>query len=180
MQNAQFKNALVITKRQEKALENAKANKFSSILRLARILAHIKGDKKSVSQKMLVEYGLQFIDRRRRSDAGKLLSIIQNDFTGFWELYRSGRFSSVHGFLNEYRKLNKPAKGETSQGEKSEGDSTPELSEALPEGMTAIEMSAFVASWCEKNDVPVADVFRPLLGEKTMLKMAMRPTKKAA
>ena len=180
MQNAQFKTALVITKRQEKALENAKANKFSSILRLARVLSHIKGDKKSVSQKMLEEYGLQFIDRRRRADAGKLLSIIQNDFAKFWQLYRSGRFTSVPSLLNEYRKLNKPAKGETSQGETSEGDSTPELSEALPENMTATEIAGYVASMCEKYDVPVADVFRSLLGEKTMIKMAMLPTKKAA
>ena len=179
MNNTQFNNALVITKRQEKALQSAKANKFSSILRLARILDHIKGDKKSISKKMLIEYALQFIDRRRRADALKLLSIIQNDFARFWELYRSGRFTSVHGFLNEYRKLNKPAKGETSKGETSKGDSNPELPEVF-EGMTAVEMSAFVAAWCEKKNVPVADVFRPILTNKTMLKMAMHPTKKAA
>jgi len=179
MNNTQFNNALSITKRQEKALQSAKANKFSSILRLARVLAHIKGDKKSISKKMLIEYALQFIDRRRRADALKLLSIIQNDFARFWELYRSGRFTSVHGFLNEYRKLNKPAKGETSKGETSKGDSNPELPEVF-EGMTAVEMSAFVAAWCEKKNVPVADVFRPILTNKTMLKMAMHPTKKAA
>ena len=179
MNNTQFNNALVITKRQEKALQSAKANKFSSILRLARVLAHIKGDKKSISKKMLIKYALQFIDRRRRADALKLLSIIQNDFARFWELYRSGRFTSVHGFLNEYRKLNKPAKGETSKGETSKGDSNPELPEVF-EGMTAVEMSAFVAAWCEKKNVPVADVFRPILTNKTMLKMAMHPTKKAA
>ena len=179
MQNAQFKTALVITKRQEKALENAKANKFSSILRLARVLDHIKGDKKSVSQKMLEEYGLQFIDRRRRADAKKFLELLQSD-RQVWELYKSGRFSSVPSLLNEYRKLNKPTKDETAQGETSEGDSNPELSEALPETMTATEIAGYVAAMCEKYDVPVAEVFRPLLGEKTMLKMAMLPTKKAA
>ena len=178
MNNTQFDNALVITKRQERALANTKANKFASILRLARVLDYIKGDKKSVSQKMLEEYGLQFIDRRRRADAKKFLELLQSD-RQVWELYKSGRFNSVPSLLNEYRKLNKPAKGETSKGETSKGDSNPELPEVF-EGMTAVEMSAFVAAWCEKKNIPVADVFRPLLGEKTMIKMAMRPTKKAA
>ncbi|MEK9917833.1 MAG: hypothetical protein VW496_00430 [Pelagibacteraceae bacterium] len=172
MKNTQFKNALVITKRQEKALENAKANNFSSILRLARVLDHIKGDKKSVSQKMLEEYGLQFIDRRRRADAKKFLELLQSD-RQVWGLYRSGRFSSVPSLLNEYRKLNKPAKGETSQGETSEGDSTPELSEALPETMNAKEIAAYVAVICEKYEIKPADVFRELLGKKELVKLTL-------
>jgi hypothetical protein len=189
MNNAQINKALPIIRRQEKALaqsiENAKANTKTSLFRFGRVVMAITGGKSLTATKKK-KHGLSGIDRRRISDAKKffLLCTSKDTPAEFFDMLHSRNHKSGIGILRKFeekqREEKKKSKGDTSKGDTSKGDSTPELSEALPEGMTAIEMSAFVAAWCEKNDVPVADVFRPLLGEKTMLKMAMVPTKKAA